>query len=71
MKRINIIILLVFTGILAGCSRPQKITLKDNTVIQARDEVKFNKKTGFVEYEDIAGKKNNVNSEEVLLIEDL
>ena len=62
---------LMVAGALVGCSTPQRIVLKDNTVIEARDEVKYNKKTGFYEYEDIAGNKNKINPAEVLHIQEM
>lgn len=71
MKFKGLIMAIVVAGLFAGCSSPQRITLKDNTVIETRDEVKYNKKTGFYEYEDITGKKHSVNSDSVLVIEEM
>ncbi len=59
------------SALFVGCSSPQRITLKDNTVIESRDDVKYNNKTGFYEYEDISGKKHKINSDSVLMIEEL
>jgi len=71
VKLKNIIAMVFVAGILTGCASPQRITLKDNTTIDARDEVKFNKKSGFYEYEDITGKKNRINADSILMIEEL
>ena len=71
MKFKNIIAVVFVAGVLTGCSSPQRITLKDNTIIEARDEVKYNKRTGFYEYEDIRGKKNQINSDSILMIEEM
>jgi len=71
MKFKSIIAVVFIAGVLTGCSSPQRITLKDNTVIEARDEVKYNKRTGFYEYEDIRGKKNQINSDSILMIEEM
>lgn len=53
-----------------GCSSPQKILLNDGTVIETRDEVDYDKKTGFYEYEDQDGKEAIVNSSEIKIIEE-
>ena len=71
MKLKNVMAVIFVTGVLTGCSSPQRITLKDNTTIEARDEVKYNKKTGFYEYEDVTGKRHRVNSDSILMIEEL
>jgi len=71
MKLKSIIAMTIVAGVLTGCSSPQRITLKDNTNIETRDEVKYNKRTGFYEYEDLKGKKNQINADSILMIEEL
>lgn len=71
MKLKRLVLSMVVAGALMGCATPQRIVLNDETVIEARDEVKYNKKTGFYEYEDVAGNENKVNSSEVLHIQEM
>lgn len=71
MKIKSMLVVIFIAGILTGCSSPQKITLKNNTSIVTKDEVKFNKRTGFYEYEDVTGKKSQINSDSILMIEEL
>lgn len=54
-----------------GCSSPQRVTLKDNTIIEARDSLKYNEKTGFYRYEDPSGKSKSINRDFILKIEEL
>jgi hypothetical protein len=71
MKLKRLFLSMVVAGALVGCSTPQRIVLKDDTVIETRDEVDYNKKTGFYEYEDAAGNENKINSAEVLQIQEM
>ena len=71
MKLKRLVLSMVVAGALVGCSTPQRIVLKDDTVIETRDEVDYNKKTGFYEYEDVAGNENKINSAEVLQIQEM
>ncbi len=71
MKLKRLVLSLVVAGAFVGCSSPQRIVLNDETVIETRDEVDYNKKTGFYEYEDVAGNENKVNSSEVLHIQEM
>lgn len=71
MKLKRLVLSMVAAGALVGCSTPQRIVLKDDTVIETRDEVDYNKKTGFYEYEDVAGNENTINSAEVLQIQEM
>lgn len=57
--------------ILTGCSSPQRITLKDSTVIETRNSLKYNEKTGFYRYEDLSGKNKNINRDSILKIEEI
>jgi len=71
MKLKRLVLSMVIAGAFIGCSTPQRIVLKDDTVIETRDEVEYNKKSGFYEYEDIAGNENRINSAEVLHIQEM
>ena len=71
MKLKNILAGIFVAGILMGCSSPQRITLKDNTSIDTRDDVRFNKKTGFYEYKNSNGRKSQVNADSIFKIEEL
>ena len=71
MKFKNIMAVVFVAGILTGCSSPQRITLKNSTIIESKDEVRYNKKTGFYEYEDTTGKRHRVNADSILMIEEL
>ena len=71
MKIKSIIAMVFVAGVLTGCATPQRITLKDNTTINAKNEVKYNKKSGFYEYEDLSGKRSKVNADSILMIEEL
>lgn len=71
MKLKRILAVVFVAGVLTGCSSPQKITLKDNTSIVTRDEVKYNKRTGFYEYEDANGKRSQINADSILMIEEI
>jgi len=57
--------------ILAGCASPQQIVLKDGTTLDSPDEISYNEDTGFYEYENVAGKTQTVNKDEVLKVNDL
>ena len=57
--------------ILAGCASPQQIVLKDGTTLDSPDEISYNEDTGFYEYENVAGKMQTVNKDEVLKVNDL
>lgn len=70
MKLKSLLIGAVLVGTTLGCSSPQKIMLNDGTVIETRDEVDYDKKTGFYEYEDRDGKEAKVNSTEIKMIEE-
>lgn len=71
MKIGKILAAVVLTVSIVGCSAPQKIVLSNDNVIETRDSVKYNKKTGFYTYEDIEGNKGQVNSDEVKIIKEM
>lgn len=64
-------ILTISFGVLAGCSSPSLITLKDGSEIQTVDKPVFNKKTGFYEYKQINGKEAAINKDDIITIKRL
>ncbi|MDE1461650.1 YgdI/YgdR family lipoprotein [Spartinivicinus poritis] len=58
-------------ALLAGCSSPQVIKMKDGSTINTPDELYFNEDTGFYEYEDTTGRLRTVNKDEIVTIDDL
>lgn len=71
MRIKKVIVLTLASLILTGCSSPQRITLKDSTIIETRDRLKYNEKTGFYRYEDLSGKNKNINRDSILKIEEI
>ena len=71
MKIKNVLTLVLVTIILTGCSSPQRITLKDSTVIETKNTLKYNEKTGFYRYEDLSGKNKDINRDSILKIEEI
>ena len=47
---------------LAGCASPTVITLNDGREIQAVDTPKFDKDSGFYEFEQLDGKQTRINN---------
>lgn len=66
----KILVLGILTGAFIGCSSPQNIVLKDNTVIETKDEVEYNKKSGFYRYEDEDGNESLINASEIKVIKE-
>lgn len=56
---------------LVACSTPYRMMLKDGTVVQTVDEPKFDKDTGFYEYQAPDGKHVRVNKEQVVEIREM
>ena len=54
---------------LAGCASPTVITLNDGREIQATP--KFDKSTGFYEFEQLDGKRTQINKDQVRTVKDL
>jgi len=71
MKIEKILAVMTLTGVMIGCSSPQKIVLNNDNVIETRDSVKYDKKTGFYSYEDVEGNEGQVNSDEVKIIKEM
>jgi len=56
---------------LAGCSSPAVITLNDGREIQSIDTPKFDKDSGFYEFEQLDGKRTRINKDQVRTVKDL
>ncbi|MDD0973098.1 YgdI/YgdR family lipoprotein [Pseudomonas fontis] len=56
---------------LAGCSTPALITLNDGREIQAIDAPKYDRSSGFYEFEQPDGKRTRINKDQVRTISDL
>lgn len=56
---------------LAGCSTPSLITLNDGREFQAVDAPKFERDSGFYEFQQLDGKRTRVNKDQVRTITDL
>ncbi len=51
--------------VLVGCATPHTIIFKDGSEVRTKDEPSFNDRTGFYEFKDEAGKKHQVNKDEI------
>ncbi|HDS1819047.1 MAG: YgdI/YgdR family lipoprotein [Pseudomonadales bacterium] len=72
MKKLLLPALLIGTfATLAGCSTPSLITLNDGREIQAVDAPKFEKDSGFYEFQQLDGKRTRINKDQVRTISDL
>ena len=58
-------------GALAGCSSPSVITMNDGREIQSVDTPEFDSRTGFYEFEQLDGKRVQVNKDQVRSVKDL
>ncbi|HEN8800280.1 YgdI/YgdR family lipoprotein [Pseudomonas sp. CM25] len=56
---------------LAGCSTPSLIILNDGREIQAVDAPKYERATGFYEFQQLDGKRTRINKDQVRTISDL
>ncbi|WP_422417651.1 YgdI/YgdR family lipoprotein [Pseudomonas sp. GZD-222] len=56
---------------LAGCSSPSLITLNDGREFQAVDAPRYERSSGFYEFEQLDGKVTRVNKDQVRTITDL
>ncbi len=57
--------------VLAGCSSPTVITLKDGTQLETTDEPKYDEDSGFYEFKQIDGKPIRINKEDVHTIKQM
>ncbi|CDF85144.1 YgdI/YgdR family lipoprotein [Pseudomonas sp. QL9] len=58
-------------GALAGCSSPSVITMNDGREIQSVDTPEYDSSTGFYEFEQLDGKRVQVNKDQVRSVKDL
>ncbi|HEY8331221.1 MAG TPA: YgdI/YgdR family lipoprotein [Pseudomonas sp.] len=63
--------LMLCIGLLAGCSTPAAITLKDGRELQSLDTPEFDEDSGFYEFKQPDGKLTRLNKDEVRSIKDL
>ena len=56
---------------LAGCASPTVITLNDGREIQAVDTPRFDKDSGFYEFEQLDGKQTRINKDQVRTVKEL
>ncbi|WP_027594003.1 YgdI/YgdR family lipoprotein [Pseudomonas sp. LAIL14HWK12:I7] len=72
MKKLLLPALLIGTfATLAGCSPPSLITLNDGREFQAVDAPRYEKATGFYEFQQLDGKRTRINKDQVRTISDL
>ncbi|MGF6394152.1 YgdI/YgdR family lipoprotein [Pseudomonas plecoglossicida] len=72
MKKLLLPALLIGTfATLAGCSTPSLITLNDGREFQSTDSPRFEKATGFYEFQQLDGKRTRINKDQVRTISDL
>lgn len=69
MKKLTISALSL--SLLAGCSTPSVIVLNDGREIHAVDTPKYDKKSGFYEFEQLDGKSNRINKDQVQIIKEM
>ena len=50
---------------LAGCSSPTVITLKDGTQLETTNKPKFDDDSGFYEFEQLDGKPERINKDDI------
>ena len=58
-------------GALAGCSSPSVITMNDGREIQSVDTPEYDSRSGFYEFEQLDGKRVQVNKDQVRSVKDL
>lgn len=56
---------------LVGCASPTVITLNDGREIQTVDTPEFDDETGFYEFEQLDGKRSQVNKDQVRTVKEL
>ncbi len=65
MKKLYMAVALGASILLAGCSTPHTISLKDGSEIETADTPEYNQDSGFWEYETPTGVNKQVNKDEV------
>ena len=60
----TLVVVLTSMGLMAGCSSPSVMHKRDGTQVVTPDEPKYDKKSGFYEYEE-GGRKIQINKDDV------
>lgn len=71
LKALAALLLVGSLGVLAGCSTPSVITLKDGRQIQTTDTPKLDADAGFYRFQQLDGKNTTINKDDVLTIKEL
>lgn len=71
LKLVSGLVLGTALAVLAGCSTPSVITLKDGRQIQTTDKPKLDADAGFYRFEQLDGKATVINKDDVLTIKEL
>lgn len=71
MKKFYMAIALGASVLLAGCSTPHTISLKDGSEIETADRPEYNEDSGFYEYETPAGVNKQLNKDEIKQITEM
>ena len=70
-RTLPVFLLALGLGTLAGCASPAVITLNDGREIQTIDTPTYDEDSGFYEFEQLDGKRNRVNKDQVRTVQDL
>jgi len=71
MKKLMPALLLGALAGLGGCSSPNIITLNDGRELQTLDTPQYDRASGFYEFEQLDGKRNRINKDQVQTIKEL
>ncbi|QXH52455.1 YgdI/YgdR family lipoprotein [Pseudomonas fakonensis] len=71
MNKLLPALLLGTIATLAGCANPNVITLNDGRELQTLDTPHYDRTSGFYEFEQLDGKRNRVNKDQVQTIKEL
>lgn len=71
MKRVRAGIAMVAAMFILGCATPHRITLQDGSTVESTAEPKYNKATGFYEFESRTGERVKLNKDEIRSIKRL
>ncbi|CDM42650.1 MULTISPECIES: YgdI/YgdR family lipoprotein [Pseudomonadaceae] len=71
MKKTFLTSVFLTLGLLAGCSTPSLIVLNDGREIQTLDTPDYDAKSGFYEFEQLDGKRQRLNKDQVRTIQEL
>ena len=71
LRTVPALMLALGLATLAGCASPSVITLNDGREIQTVDTPKYDDDSGFYEFEQLDGKQNRVNKDQVRTVKEL